>query len=175
MIYRFLWFSKGGFFRTKLKLATTGSSSPIIVQSAENVITFTSMPGRSGEASYSTRSSPSRLSSSIDVGMPLEASWCGADGSDSGGGRSAPDADCPALLARLSAIPAGCCTSAVLFSIFVADCFSSTAFGLHLFCGGETDKAVSSTDQVNASESNPSNEDLQPSTQYDAHDEYYTK
>jgi hypothetical protein len=53
--------------------------------------------------------------------------WCG---------RSAPGADCPALLARLSAILAGCCTSVVLFSIFVAVCFSSTAFDLHFFCGG---------------------------------------
>jgi hypothetical protein len=40
-----------------------------------------------------------------------------------------PGADCPALLAGLSAIPAGCCTS-------VAVCFSSTGFGLHFFCGG---------------------------------------
>jgi hypothetical protein len=55
----------------------------------------------------STRSSPSRSSSSIDVGVSLEASWCGADGPDSEGGRSAPGADCPALLAKLSAIPVG--------------------------------------------------------------------
>jgi hypothetical protein len=47
--------------------------------------------------------------------------------------RSTPGADCPALLARLSAIPVGCCTSAILFSIFVAICFSSTPFGLHFF------------------------------------------
>jgi hypothetical protein len=47
-----------------------------------------------------------------------------------------PGADCPALLARLSSIPAGCYTSVVLFSIFVVVCFSSTAFDLHLFCGG---------------------------------------
>jgi hypothetical protein len=60
--------------------------------------------------------------------------WCGRSGLR--GGWSAPGADCPALLARLSAIPAGCCTSAVLFSIFVAVYFSSTAFGLHFFCGG---------------------------------------
>ena len=33
------------------------------------------------------------------------------------GGRSVPGADCPALLVELSAIPAGCCTSVVLFSI----------------------------------------------------------
>jgi hypothetical protein len=33
-------------------------------------------------------------------------------------------------------IPAGCCASVVLFSIFVAVCFSSTAFGLHFFYGG---------------------------------------
>jgi hypothetical protein len=44
-------------------------------------------------------------------------------------GRSVPDANCSALLVELSAIPAGCCTS-------VAVCFSSTAFGLHFFCGG---------------------------------------
>ena len=60
--------------------------------------------------------------------------WCG---------RSAPGADCPALLARLSVIPAGCCTSVVLFSIFVAVCFSSTAFGLHFFCGGGYSGCVS--------------------------------
>jgi hypothetical protein len=48
-----------------------------------------------------------------------------------------PGADCPALLARLSTIPVRCCTSVVLFSIFVAVCFSSTAFGLHFFCGGK--------------------------------------
>jgi hypothetical protein len=40
------------------------------------------------------------------------------------------------LFSRLSAIPVGCCTSVVLFSIFVVDGFSSTAFGLHFFCGG---------------------------------------
>jgi hypothetical protein len=55
-------------------------------------------------------------------------------GSDSQGGRSAPGVDCSALLARLSVMPAGCCTSVVSFSIFVAVCFSSTAFGLHFFC-----------------------------------------
>jgi hypothetical protein len=53
--------------------------------------------------------------------------WCG---------RSAPCADGSVFLAGLSAILAGCCTSIVLFSIFVAVCFSSTAFGLHFFCGG---------------------------------------
>jgi hypothetical protein len=68
--------------------------------------------------------------------MSLEASWCGADGPDSGGRRSAPGADCPVLLARLPAIPVGCCTSVVSFSIFVAVCFSSTVFSLHFFCGG---------------------------------------
>jgi hypothetical protein len=68
--------------------------------------------------------------------MSLEAPWCGADGPDSEGGRSVPGADCPALLAKLFAVPAGCCTSVVLFSIFVAVCFSLTAFGLHYFCGG---------------------------------------
>jgi hypothetical protein len=40
------------------------------------------------------------------------------------------------FLAGLSAIPAGCCTSVALFSIFVADGFFSMAFGLHFFCGG---------------------------------------
>jgi hypothetical protein len=60
--------------------------------------------------------------------------WCGRSGLRVE--RSASGADCPALLARLSAIPAGCCTSVVLFSIFVVVCFSSTTFGLHFFCGG---------------------------------------
>jgi hypothetical protein len=58
------------------------------------------------------------------------------DGPDSGVGRSAPGADGPTLLAKLSAIPAGCCTIVISFSIFVAVCFSSTDFGLHFFCGG---------------------------------------
>jgi hypothetical protein len=40
------------------------------------------------------------------------------------------------FLVGLSTIPAGCCTSTVLFSIFVAVCFFSTAFGLYFFCGG---------------------------------------
>ena len=56
---------------------------------------------------------------------------------------TAPGADCPALLAKLSAVPAGCCTSVVLFSIFVSVCFSSTAFGLHFFCGGGYSGCVS--------------------------------
>jgi hypothetical protein len=60
----------------------------------------------------------------------------GADGPDSGVGRSAPCADGPVFLAGLSTILAGCCTSIVLFSIFVAVCFCSMVFGLHFFCGG---------------------------------------
>jgi hypothetical protein len=68
--------------------------------------------------------------------MSLEASWCGADGLDLGVGWSAPCVDGPTFLAGLSAIPVGCCTSVVLFSIFMVVCFSSTAFGLHFFCGG---------------------------------------
>jgi hypothetical protein len=58
------------------------------------------------------------------------------DGPDSGVDRSAPCADGPAFIAGLSAIPAESCTIVVLFSVFVAVCFSSMAFGLHLFCGG---------------------------------------
>jgi hypothetical protein len=50
--------------------------------------------------------------------------WCGrVDSPDSEGRRSARDADCSALLAKLSTVPAGCCTSVVLFSIFVVVCF----------------------------------------------------
>jgi hypothetical protein len=42
----------------------------------------------------------------------------------------------PAFIAGLSAIRAKSCIVVVLFSVFVAVCFSSMAFGLHLFCGG---------------------------------------
>jgi hypothetical protein len=42
----------------------------------------------------------------------------------------------PAFIAGLSVVHAESCTVVVLFSAFVAVCFSSTAFGLHLFCGG---------------------------------------
>jgi hypothetical protein len=72
----------------------------------------------------------------MGVGTSLEASWCGADGPDLGVRRSLPCADGPAFPAVLFAIPTGCCTIVVLFSIFVAVCFSSTTFGLHFFCGG---------------------------------------
>jgi hypothetical protein len=58
----------------------------------------------------------------MGVGTSLEVSWCSADG--------------PAFVAGLSAVPAESCTIVVLFSAFVAVCFSSTDFGLHLFCGG---------------------------------------
>jgi hypothetical protein len=44
--------------------------------------------------------------------------------------------DGPTFIAGPSAIPAESCTVVVLFSVFVAVCFSSMAFGLHLFCGG---------------------------------------
>jgi hypothetical protein len=44
--------------------------------------------------------------------------------------------DGPAFIAGLSAIPTKSCLVVVLFSIFVVVCFSSMAFGLHLFCGG---------------------------------------
>jgi hypothetical protein len=44
--------------------------------------------------------------------------------------------DGPAFLAGLSAIPAESYIVVVLFSVFVAVCFSSMVFGLHLFCGG---------------------------------------
>jgi hypothetical protein len=49
-----------------------------------------------------------------------------------------PSADGTAFIVGLSAIPAESCTIVVLFSVFVAVCFSSTAFGLHLFYGGGT-------------------------------------
>jgi hypothetical protein len=105
MIYRFLWFSKGGLFRTNVELRTTGSSSPTIVQSAENVITFTFVPRCSGEASESTRSSPSGSSSAMGVDTSLEVSSCSADGPDSRVGRSVSSMDGPAFIAGLSAIP----------------------------------------------------------------------
>jgi hypothetical protein len=60
--------------------------------------------------------------------------WCGRSGLRGRTARAFRSG--PAFLAGLSAILAGCCTSAVLFSIFVVVCFSSMAFGLHFFCGG---------------------------------------
>jgi hypothetical protein len=54
-----------------------------------------------------------------------------------------PGADGLAFLAGLSVISAGCCTSVVLFSIFVVVYFSSMAFGLHFFCGGGYCECVS--------------------------------
>jgi hypothetical protein len=72
----------------------------------------------------------------MGVGTSLEVSWCSADGPTLEIERSAPYTDGPAFLAGLSAIPAENCIVVVLFSVFVADFFSSMAFGLHLFCGG---------------------------------------
>jgi hypothetical protein len=63
-------------------------------------------------------------------------SWCSANSPDSWVGRSVPYADGLAFIAGLSAIPVESCIIVVLFSIFVTVCFSSMAFGLHLFCGG---------------------------------------
>jgi hypothetical protein len=72
----------------------------------------------------------------MGVGTSLEVSWFSADDPTSGVGRSAPCTDGPAFIAGLSAIPAKSYIVVVLFSVFVAVCFSSMAFGLHLFCGG---------------------------------------
>jgi hypothetical protein len=72
----------------------------------------------------------------MGVGTSLEVSWCSADDQDSGVGRSVPSVDGHAFIAGLSATPAESCTIIVLFSVFVVVSFSSTAFGLHLFCGG---------------------------------------
>jgi hypothetical protein len=66
-----------------------------------------------------TRSSPCRSSSSMGVGTSLQVSWCIADDSASGVGRSASCTVGPVFIARLSAIPAKSCTVVVLFSIFV--------------------------------------------------------
>jgi hypothetical protein len=76
-----------------------------------------------GQGSVSTRSSPSKsssstLSSSRGVGTLLEASWWGVDDLDLGIERSAPGSDGPASGAELSVIPTGTCTSDFLFSIF---------------------------------------------------------
>jgi hypothetical protein len=79
----------------------------------------------------------------MGVGTSLEVSWCSADGLDSGVRRSAPYADGLAFIAGLSAIPAESCIIVILFSVFVAVCFSSMAFGLHLFCGGGYCRCVS--------------------------------
>jgi hypothetical protein len=46
-----------------------------------------------------------------------------------------PCTDGPAFIAGFSAIPAESCIVVLLFSVFVVVCFSSMAFGLHLFCG----------------------------------------
>jgi hypothetical protein len=45
-------------------------------------------------------------------------------------------ADGLAFIAGLSIVPTESCEVDVSFSVFVAVCFISTAFGLHLFCGG---------------------------------------
>jgi hypothetical protein len=68
--------------------------------------------------------------------MSLEVSWCSADGADSRVGRSVPYTDGPAFIAGLSAVSAESYEVVVSFSVFVAICFISTAFGSHLFCGG---------------------------------------
>jgi hypothetical protein len=72
----------------------------------------------------------------MGVGTLLEVSRCSADGLASGVGRSVSSVDGPAFITGLPAVPAESCKVVVLFSSFVAICFSSTAFGLHLFCGG---------------------------------------
>jgi hypothetical protein len=72
----------------------------------------------------------------MGVGTSLEVSRCSADGPTLGVERSAPCMDGPVFITELSAIRAKSCIVVVLFSIFVAVCFSSMAFGLHLFCGG---------------------------------------
>jgi hypothetical protein len=66
----------------------------------------------------------------------LEVSWCSADGPASGIERSVSSAHGLAFIAGLSAVRVESYTVVVLFSAFVAVCFSSTAFGFHLFCGG---------------------------------------
>jgi hypothetical protein len=72
----------------------------------------------------------------MGVGTSLEVSWCSADDPTSGVGQSVSSADGSAFIAGLSAAHAESCTIVVLFSAFVVICFSSTTFGLHLFCGG---------------------------------------
>jgi hypothetical protein len=69
----------------------------------------------------------------MGVGTSLEVSWFGADGPDSRVRRSVSSADGPAFIAGLSVVPSESYTIVVLFSVFVAVCFSSTAFGLNLF------------------------------------------
>jgi hypothetical protein len=56
----------------------------------------------------------------MGVGTSLQVSWCIADESASGVGRSAPYTVGPVFIAGLSAIPAKSCTVVVLFSVFVA-------------------------------------------------------
>jgi hypothetical protein len=65
------------------------------------------------------------------------------DGPASGIGQSVSSAHGPAFVAGLSVVHAESCTVVVLFSAFVAICFSSTTFGLHLFCGGGYCECVS--------------------------------
>jgi hypothetical protein len=72
----------------------------------------------------------------MGVGPSLEVFWCSADDPASGVVRSASCMVGPVFIAGLSAISAKNCTVVVLFSVFVVVWFSSTAFGLHLFCGG---------------------------------------
>jgi hypothetical protein len=72
----------------------------------------------------------------MGVDTSLEVSWCSTDVPTLGVGRSMPCTDGPSFIVGPSAIPAESCTVVVLFSVFMAVCFSSMAFGLHLFCGG---------------------------------------
>jgi hypothetical protein len=72
----------------------------------------------------------------MGAGASLEVSWCSADGPTSGIGRSVSSAHGPAFIAELSVVPAESCTVVILFFAFVAVCFSSTAFGIHLFYSG---------------------------------------
>jgi hypothetical protein len=72
----------------------------------------------------------------MGVGMSLEVSWCSADGPALGVGWSMPCTDGSAFIAGPSAIPVESCTVVVLFSVFMAVCFSSMAFGLHLVYDG---------------------------------------
>jgi hypothetical protein len=57
----------------------------------------------------------------MGVGTSLEVSWCSADGSTSGVGRSASYADDSAFIAGQSTIPAESCTVVVLFSLWPFD------------------------------------------------------
>jgi hypothetical protein len=137
MVYRFLWFSEGGLFRTKVEL----SNDMFIV--ADN----SAIGGECNKYLHPYLGVLEKLCSRpglLPLGRPppwvLAHRWR-CPGVVWTVRTQGSDGPCPAqtvlpFIAGLSTIPAESCTIVVLFSVFVVVCFSSMAFVLHFFCGG---------------------------------------